>query len=122
MIEMSDSVMESIDKIKSNLVETFDDIPYYETARAKQFDNLLTRIERLIEDENDINRVRRGQADIYRGEHMYYAIKEGTNIRHETCDCPIIYTDVEMVYNISGHAYVPIKVSDYNEMFGRFME
>ena len=67
------------------------------------------------------NRVQQAADAIERGDHLYYGVKEGTNIRHSVGDDPIIYTSLEGVLDISGHAYVPMKVSDYNEMFGRFM-
>ena len=68
------------------------------------------------------NRVRRGQAAIDRGELLYYRIVVHTNARYMIDNTPVIYTCIEAARIVSEHRWVPIKVSDYNEMFGRFME
>ena len=73
-------------------------------------------------------RIRRGQDAINSGEHLYYVVGENTNVRtmDGTGRNPVIYTNPEAAqkaaYNQGNVVrYVPMKVSEYGDMFQRFM-
>ena len=70
------------------------------------------------------------QESIRRGDHLWYVVAENTNSRAvNIANTPIIYTVYgdacvmsEQITNEIGAPYEPIRVSDYNNNFRRFME
>jgi len=70
------------------------------------------------------------QAAIERGEHLYYIVLRHTNIRvFQAGGDPEIYTDYDAARDHAAfwskssnlhNWYVPMRISEYNETFGRF--
>ena len=70
------------------------------------------------------------QESIRRGDHLWYVVAVNTNSRAvNIANTPIIYTVYgdacimsEQITNEIGTPHVPMRVSDYNNNFRRFME
>jgi hypothetical protein len=60
---------------------------------------------------------------VERGEFLYYIVSERTNVRKRYDDGTIvIYNDKEIAEIECGCQEEKIRVSDFNEIYGRFME
>ena len=65
----------------------------------------------------------RREAQIDRGEFVYYIVEEGTNIRQTTGGVPIIYSSVDLADRECNWTHeIVISVAAYNRLYGRFMK